>query len=843
MIRRFFLCVGIHILAVSLFASAGDRALPLASNWNTGATGAGFTPEWQMEMIEKGHQLLLTLSFAGPDGKYTDRHKQRCDAVLRKAAAKRIPTSFVCGEWEAPLYREKRYLALPPAESPVVVGRDGKILDFTVSYPPGKNPGISPFGPVKWWKELGRRWSDSELVRALEALYPGPPYVLILSNNEARKLPWQRAEDSKRYVDAHGLGRSDEHKRKVVGDGYIERYRALLSGMREGFGKWRGKVVLGAYGCSPLKRMGRAENWHEWRLSVPGRPSIHCYIWDAVSPSQYLTTWNANNDFSVYSPQTAAMNLVVQKELYRAVNPDLFWEVSVWDAAYRGGRPLLKPEKWRLECQSVPWERYGGLVKWLMWIPRARVVRDFRWWHEPREQRGNFPGASNSYGQVIAAVDQLRQYPLLAKFWRGGTLVPNTAHEHPYRHNIPEELEAKNRWFLLDCDANPPWPWDVDSPVHVWALAYVIGKAPRREWLVYTFAPQGARTGVAVAIPDYGTVKVDAPQSGSYYHVAEADKSVKAIAVGGPASVAITVASQFVDVGQPVAFSIADPYCPKGELKSFEWAFGDGTRKQGRAVEHAFPRKGQYVVALKASGEGGEEATRLLPIFAGVRPEEGLVVRYLMDHSPIGALHDASGRNSVGGLRGGAWVEDAERGGIVLELDGKDDYAHVYGSPDINTGEAYRNRSLLLWFRARDVTKRQALYEEGGYGAGMNVYLDGGKLYAGAWNRELWDGTWLTYEGVKAEAWYHVALVLRDAAGTPKPGRLELYVNGRKCGTGPAAQLSAHRGNVSVGSSGGTCYHDGKADKPGAYFAGRLDVLSIYNRALSPEEIQRHAKE
>jgi len=88
-------------------------------------------------------------------------------------------------------------------------------------------------------------------------------------------------------------------------------------------------------------------------------------------------------------------------------------------------------------------------------------------------------------------VDEVHESPVLARFWREGTLVANTAHEHPYKHSVPEELAAMPRWFLLDSDANAPWPWGVNMSVNVWSFAYLIGEEPIHRPLGVPQLPQG----------------------------------------------------------------------------------------------------------------------------------------------------------------------------------------------------------------------------------------------------------------------------------------------------------------------------------------------------------------
>src|SRR5271169_3286924 len=42
------------------------RPLPLAAHWNTGQFPTGFTPDYQMQMIDKGHFLLPWFQLPSP---------------------------------------------------------------------------------------------------------------------------------------------------------------------------------------------------------------------------------------------------------------------------------------------------------------------------------------------------------------------------------------------------------------------------------------------------------------------------------------------------------------------------------------------------------------------------------------------------------------------------------------------------------------------------------------------------------------------------------------------------------------------------------------------------------
>jgi len=92
----------------------------------------------------------------------------------------------------------------------------------------------SPFGPVDRWRDPAREYVDTPAMKKLQEMYPDPPLVLFVSNNEAPDLRWHQVEElSRRYLDKYGKGRSDEFKRKVVAEGWIQRYPVMFQAMRE----------------------------------------------------------------------------------------------------------------------------------------------------------------------------------------------------------------------------------------------------------------------------------------------------------------------------------------------------------------------------------------------------------------------------------------------------------------------------------------------------------------------------------------------------------------------------------------------------------------------------------
>ncbi len=180
-------------------------------------------------------------------------------------------------------------------------------------------------------------------------------------------------------------------------------------------------------------------------------------------------------------------------------------------------------------------------------------------------------------------------------------------------------------------------------------------------------------------------------------------------------------------------------------------------------------------------------------------------------------------------------------GGKSATFDGADDIITVKNHVDINTGSSYPARSIELWFKAPDETGRHVLWEEGGRARGISVYLKGGNLWAGAWNRNgasAWADDVFATKAFDANVTYHVVVTV-----DPANGKLRLFMNGvrvrTKAGVGA---IFDHVGAIGVGARNGAVrYHDTAASNgTGAYLEGVIDEIAIYNTALTPAQVQAH---
>ncbi|NJD05861.1 MAG: hypothetical protein FIA97_05105 [Methylococcaceae bacterium] len=487
------------------------RPLPLAGHWNTGTLPNGFSPDYQMDMIRQGHYLLPWFQMPKPD---QDKGTAYYEAPVKKAAAQKLPISLVGTQWERVLSSDAAFLKLPAEQNPNVVSTFGGIL-----------PKVSPFGPEQPWRQAGQHWTTGKLMRTLQSWYPNPPLVLFVSNNEHDRLSWTEVETDRRYFQQYGLAKDRNFKRKVVGDGWIPRYRQLLQGMRENLSPaWAGAARFIGYGAFETWSYGLQGNWERFSLHTDDRFSPWPLAWQGASVPYYMYNFNrGQTDHTVYSPQIHAMNWLFMLEEAQRMSPDFWFEISTWD-----GHTKERSSDKRLQLAEggKPYgpERYEGLVQFGAWLTRPRVVREFRFWNEMRIHQEPY------FNSVMAVVDRVHTDSLLRRFWRKGELVGNPSRPHPFQTDVPIRDQKISRWYLLNTDLDPaqPWIWSTELPVY--AIALVAGQAPRREWLVYAFSPQQNRPAVEVEIPGYRTVTVAASPGGEFSHVQEETGGVVALA-------------------------------------------------------------------------------------------------------------------------------------------------------------------------------------------------------------------------------------------------------------------------------------------------------------------------
>ena len=268
---------------------------------------------------------------------------------------------------------------------------------------------------------------------------------------------------------------------------------------------------------------------------------------------------------------------------------------------------------------------------------------------------------------------------------------------------------------------------------------------------------------------------------------------------------------------------------------------------QSKSTVAEFGSPGFYRVGLTVT-DGVNHTSVELGVHAGLNAESEVsadmeVVYYSLDEGEGSVATDLRGGDNNGQLiNEPVWTE--ADGGIFgggLRMDGVDDRIDIPGSNEINLSD-HSHRTIALWFKAEDPGRsgKQVLYEEGGGTRGLNIYLSSGELFVGGWNGggNSWEETYLSTELIDS-VWHHVVLVLQAEVSTDlQPNVFKGYLNGREFGSGSAATLDPHSGEIALGGNrDATRYHDGNANGSGDHFKGWLDEFHLWNRALTSSEV------
>lgn len=853
---------------------AAGHPLPLAATWSPG--NHNFSPDYQIERIKQGHHLLLCFSWPYADTMWggtppiTAKHKKRLldnfakhyEQALREAGRLQLPVSFQRLQFEMGLSRDRKYFELPPAENPNVIRLDGTVQGT-----------LDPMGPIEPWRQIGRELVTSVCMHRAQELYPDPPMVIFLSNNEHNILQPKDAEKSKRFVDKYGTERDIHFKRKVFSEALIERYHALQEGMREGLisEAWKKNLKFVAYEAFGPSHLGRWYGWQGHSYYTPERVDWEHLAWDGGSPSYYTHHWAPFlTDYTSASIQVEAMNWVFMLKDVLEDKPNFWFELSTWDGDQTGAN-LNQPGIHGKRAQYLGRggqiynaDRYEGMLQFGLWLLRPRALRDFRYLE-------SLEYAEPYYLANVHPVDRVYASSLLQKFWRRGELVPNPDRDHPYNSKLPENIKQKERWFLLENSLTPDKKnWGLYTELTVFPLALVLGEAPEREWLVFAHAPRGARTDVTVELPEFGGITIDASVTGSFYHVKETDGSVSCVIHGGPPSALPAAAAERPEPGQAVAFEATNVFSPENASPKLAWDFTDGTKEDGTEASHVFSRRGLYPVALTATTDNGNSSTHYLPVSVGYPELKDCLLFLPLDKAPkigieveqripgkhewrrdwLGAIFAANTTEFTALNVGCEWAEDEERG-EVLHVPGNGAYValHTFYSAETNPkipryDALGRDRTTALWFKVDDVTTRQVLYQDGSSNSNIiNIYVDNGKLYTGISSKPgthpEWDGTWLDAQ-VEAGKWHHVAFVLDNADKDELTECFHAYLNGQRIGSG---QALLNRPNwARIGGNWSTRFHDGESAEHSPSVNGLIDEVAVFSTAFSEEEIRNLMK-
>jgi glucose/arabinose dehydrogenase len=202
-------------------------------------------------------------------------------------------------------------------------------------------------------------------------------------------------------------------------------------------------------------------------------------------------------------------------------------------------------------------------------------------------------------------------------------------------------------------------------------------------------------------------------------------------------------------------------------------------------------------------------------------PPPGLVAAYGFDESTGTSVADRSGTGNTGTLTGPAWTTSGHFGS-ALSFDGIDDRVVV---ADANSLDLTTGMTLEAWVRptAAGGVWRSVVAKNGTGTVAYNLYANRNTNRPAA---EMNIGGSLRIANGTAQlalnAWSHVAATYDGTT-------IRLYVNGTQVGTGAfAGSLLSTTGQLWIG--GNAVWSE--------WFAGTIDDVRVYNRALTAAQIQ-----
>jgi glucose/arabinose dehydrogenase len=235
---------------------------------------------------------------------------------------------------------------------------------------------------------------------------------------------------------------------------------------------------------------------------------------------------------------------------------------------------------------------------------------------------------------------------------------------------------------------------------------------------------------------------------------------------------------------------------------------------------------GTYQLAARARDAAGNSATAA-PVTVTVNNTAlpGLVAAYNFNEGAGSMLTDRSGLSHTGTISGAAWTTQGKYGS-ALTFDGIDDWVTVADRNDLDFTTGMTIEAWVFPTALGSGTWRNVVIKERSGGETYNLYAnsdtDSPKLYV---VRSAAPGVPLDAAGTSQlplNVWTHLAATYNGST-------VRLYVNGTQVGTrAVAGPLLTSTGVLRLG--GNSVW--------GEYFAGRIDEVRLYNRALSAAEIQ-----
>jgi hypothetical protein len=230
---------------------------------------------------------------------------------------------------------------------------------------------------------------------------------------------------------------------------------------------------------------------------------------------------------------------------------------------------------------------------------------------------------------------------------------------------------------------------------------------------------------------------------------------------------------------------------------------------------------GSHALAARARDAAGNQTTSAtVAVTVANAAGSGLVAAYGFEEGTGSAAGDASGLGHVGTISGATWVT-AGKYGRALSFNGTSSLVTVNDTAALHLSTAM---TLEAWVRpSASASWRSVLLKERSSGLAYGLYASNTSSRPAGFIRVGADVDATGPTAIARNAWTHLSASYDGSA-------FKLYVNG--------IQVASRAVSGSIATSTNPLRLGGNTIW-GEYFAGVIDEVRVYNRALSPAEIQR----
>ena len=171
----------------------------------------------------------------------------------------------------------------------------------------------------------------AETWKKIAEIYPKPPQVQIVSNNEGGR----KVGGGESGVSWHAQNQKLEKEaaKQAYVKGYVEKMSAYLRGVRKAL-PWPDATekCIAYNGFGVNFEVGRWTGWQGGAIPYKQSDMYPWLVWDGSAPDFYTYDWNASTDEHVFSPHIGAMQAYTMlAPRAEAQVPVYQWQLALWD--------------------------------------------------------------------------------------------------------------------------------------------------------------------------------------------------------------------------------------------------------------------------------------------------------------------------------------------------------------------------------------------------------------------------------------------------------------------------------------------------------------------------------